>query len=200
MTTQNLHDLTAAYALDALDDDERATYETHLRACDDCRAELASLGDTVGLLASATEGPMPPAGLRDRIVTAARAERPNVVALRPRRARYYAAATALAAAVGLAIGLWAALSGGSPNPKLALAVQGGTAQLTASHFDAAPVGKIYEIWVIEGKVARPAGVFRDDARVTLTRPARKGATVAVTLERAPMATTPTLPILAKTIV
>lgn len=202
MTTEELHDLTAAYALDALDADERAAYESHLRECDDCRAELASLDETVGILAYATEGPTPPVGLRDRIVVAARAEPPKVVALRPRRTLYYAAVGAVAAAAVLAIGLWAVFAGGSASPKLALAVQpGGVAQLTASHFDAAPQGKIYEIWVIEaGGKPKPAGLFRDDARVALTRSAPKGATVAVTLEDAPMATTPTPPILATTTV
>jgi anti-sigma factor RsiW len=202
MTTEELHDLTAGYALDALSADERAAYESHLGECDECRAELASLDETVGILAYATEGPTPPAGLRDRIVAAARAEPPKVVALRSRRTRYYAAVGAVAAAAALAIGLWAGLSGGSASPKLALAVRsGGVAQLTASHFDAAPEGKIYEIWVIEaGGKPKPAGLFRDDARVALTRSAPKGATVAVTLEDAPMATTPTPPILAKTTV
>ncbi len=177
MTTEELHDLTAGYALDALSADERAAYESHLRECDECRAELASLDETVGILAHATEGPTPPAGLRDRIVAAARAEPPKVVALRSRRTRYYAAVGAVAAG------------------------SGGVAQLTASHFDAAPEGKIYEIWVIEaGGKPKPAGLFRDDARVALTRSAPKGATVAVTLEDAPMATTPTPPILAKTTV
>jgi anti-sigma-K factor RskA len=203
MTTDNLHELTAAYAFDALDDDERAAYEAHLRECDDCRAELASLDGTVGALAYATEGPMPPAELRNRIVAGARAEPPKVIALRPRRTRLYAAtALAAAAAVGLAIGLWAALSGGTSNPRLALTLHpGGTAQLAASGFDPAPAGKIYEIWVIEaGGSPRPAGVFQGAPHtvVALTRPVPKGSTVAVTLERAPLARKPTPPILATT--
>ena len=202
MTNQDLHELTAAYALDALDDDERAAYETHLRQCDDCRAELASLEDTVGALAYATEGPVPSPDLRTRIVTAARAEPPKVVALRPRRTRLYAGTAAVAAAVGLAIGLWAALSGGSSNPKLALTLHpGGAAQLAASGFDPAPAGKIYEIWVIEaGGAPQPVGVFEGAPHtvVVLTRPVRKGSTVAVTLERAPLARKPTPPILATT--
>jgi len=201
MTNDDLHELAAAYALDALDAAEREAYESHLGDCEECRAELASLAGTVGALAYAAEGPVPSADLRSRIVTAARAEPPKVVALRPRRTRLVAgSALAAAAAVGLAIGLWAALSGGSSNPKLALALQpSGSAQLTASGFDRAPAGKVYEIWVIEdGGAPKPAGVFRDDGRTPLSRPVPKGATVAVTLERAPMALTPTPPILATT--
>ena len=204
MTTENLHELTAAYALDALDDDERASYEAHLRECGECRAELASLSETVGVLALANDGPSPSAGLRDRIVSAARAEAPKVVALRPRRTRFYAAtAVAAAAAVGLAIGLSLALTGGPSGPRLALKLDGGRpAQLTASGFDSIPSESIYEIWVIRSGTPRPAGYFRggEKVTVTLTRPVPAGSTVAVTLERAPGATKPTPPILASTTV
>ena len=39
----DLHDLTAGYALDALDPDERARYEEHLASCERCRDELQEL-------------------------------------------------------------------------------------------------------------------------------------------------------------
>ena len=53
MTNDQLHDLSAAYALDALDDEERAAFEAHLRDCESCRAEVGSLGNTVESLAYA---------------------------------------------------------------------------------------------------------------------------------------------------
>ena len=40
MTNQDLHDLAAPYALDALDDDDRRAFEAHLRECEQCRTEL----------------------------------------------------------------------------------------------------------------------------------------------------------------
>jgi anti-sigma-K factor RskA len=202
MTSDDLHDLTAAYALDALDDDERRAFEGHLRECEDCRAEVASMGGTVESLAYATEGPAPPAELRSRIVEAARAEPPKVVALRPRRTKLYAGiAIAAAACAALAIGLSLGLSGGGGGKKLALSVQpGGTAQLAVSGFEPAPAGKVYEVWVIVGGKPVPAAVFLGGGRTVLVleRPVPQGATVAITLERAPRARTPTLPILAKT--
>jgi anti-sigma-K factor RskA len=200
MTNDDLHELTAAYALDSLPEDERRAFEEHLGDCDDCRAELATLGETVGALALATEGPAPAADLRDRIVSAARAETPKVVALRPGRTRLYAG-IAVAATAALAIGLSVGLSGGGGGKRLALTVhRDGIAQLTVSGFDPAPSGKVYEAWVIDGGKPVPAAVFPGGAHtvVVLERPVPKGATVAVTLERAPRAQTPTLPILAKT--
>jgi anti-sigma-K factor RskA len=200
-TNEDLHELTAAYALDALDADERSAYEAHLAECERCRADLRDLGETVGALALAAEGPAPPEALRDRILVAAREEGPsNVVAIRSHRRRWYAAgAVAAVAAVGLAIGLWAGLSGGSsPSNKLAASVSiaDGVAELTVSGLPDAPAGKAYEIWVIEGKSApKPAGLFTETGEpVTLTRPAPAGSTVAVTLEQAAGSETPTPPI------
>jgi anti-sigma factor RsiW len=202
MTNDQLHDLSAAYALDALDDEERAAFDAHLRDCEPCRADVASFGTTVETLAYASEGPAPPAGLRNHIVQAAREEPPNVVALRPRRTRLYAGiGIAAAACAALAIGLSVGLSGGGGGKKLALSVQPGrAAQLAVSGFDPAPKGKVYEAWVIADGKPVPAAVFPGGghAVVVLERPVPKGATVAVTLEQAPRAQTPTLPILAQT--
>jgi anti-sigma-K factor RskA len=200
MTSDDLHDLTAAYALDALDPDERRAFEEHLGDCDHCRAELAALGETVGALAVAAGGAVPAPDLRERIVSAARAEQPKVVAMRPHRTRLYAG-IAVAAAAALAIGLSVGLSGGGGGKRLALTVHpGGIAQLTVSGFDQAPPGKVYEAWVIDGGRPAPAAVFPGGDRtvVVLSRRVPQGATVAVTLERAPRARRPTLPILAET--
>jgi anti-sigma factor RsiW len=104
-----IHDLVAAYALDAVDDDERMAFERHLETCDRCRNELASLRDTTASLAYAAAPAAPPPELRERILDTARAERPNVVPLRPRRSRTTAVlgvATAVAAAVAIGLGIW----------------------------------------------------------------------------------------------
>jgi len=104
------HDLTAAYALDALDADDREAYEAHLGQCERCRAELATLGEAATALAWAVASPAPPQRLRERILGAAAAERQNVVSLPVRRQwlfRATAAAAAVAACVALGLGLWA---------------------------------------------------------------------------------------------
>jgi anti-sigma-K factor RskA len=104
-----IHELTAAYALNALDEDETVEYEAHLRHCDRCRRELGGFQATAASLAFGLEGPAPPAELRDRILVQARSERSNVVQLAPRRAlQLTTAAAALAACTALGLGIWAA--------------------------------------------------------------------------------------------
>src|SRR5207249_11713756 len=97
MESLTMHDLTAAYALDALDASEAREYEEHLATCERCRDELAHLSGAAGALAFAVESPAPPAELRSRILVAARAERPNVVPLRPRWTAVTRAVAAVAA-------------------------------------------------------------------------------------------------------
>lgn len=46
----DLHTLTGAYAVDALDDAERADFEAHLRDCEGCAEEVAGLRATSAML------------------------------------------------------------------------------------------------------------------------------------------------------
>ena len=106
-----IHELTAGYALDALDPEERGAYEAHLSGCESCREELASFSETTAALAIAASGPEPRPDLRDRVLEAVRAEPPQVVVpFEPRRRRLapvLGAAAAVAAMVALAVGVWA---------------------------------------------------------------------------------------------
>jgi anti-sigma factor RsiW len=106
----DIHELTAAYALDALDPEERETYEAHLAQCERCREELASLGETATALAFGVTSPAPPERLRSQILAAAAAERENVVPLpmrRPWLVRATAAAAGVAACAAIGLGIWA---------------------------------------------------------------------------------------------
>jgi anti-sigma-K factor RskA len=107
----DVHELTAAYALDALDANERDEYEAHLAQCESCRAELAGLSEAAAALAYASPAPPPPPELRARILDAAAAERQNVVPLPARSPwvfRATAAVAAVAACAALGFGVWAA--------------------------------------------------------------------------------------------
>ena len=184
-----IHELTAAYALDALDGDERDRYEVHLASCAPCREELEGFWRVSGSLAHAAGGPAPPADLRSRILAEARRDTAGVVPLRRRFAWPAAASFAAAAAVAaIALGIWgASLSGqldelrgdlagsdevlavlSDPSARH-LALTGadgrvvisetGRAALVLSNLDRAPEGKTYEIWVIADGTPLPAGLF-----------------------------------------
>jgi hypothetical protein len=103
-----IHALSGAYAVDALDDDERAQFEDHLAGCPTCRSEVDSLREAAALLAETTVA-VPSAGLRDRVLADVAGVRPlppadtTVTALEPRRRRRVVPFLAAAAAV-VAIG------------------------------------------------------------------------------------------------
>jgi anti-sigma-K factor RskA len=96
----------AAYALGALDADERRGFEAHLAECDRCRAEVSELRETAAQLAyAAPAGDTPPAHLRERVVREAAGVRPTGSAATRRRAAFVpwlaaAAALLLAAVAG----------------------------------------------------------------------------------------------------
>ena len=212
MAPEALHDLTPAYALDALDEADGLAYETHLADCAQCREELASLREAATLLAYGVEAPAPPEALRGRILAQARTERPNVVPLRPRfvRATRVAAAVAACAAIGFA-GWSVHLQREVDNVRSAqhdalgviaepgtrqISLTGdhgalyvsptGSAALVIAHLDPAPSGKTYEAWVVENGKPKPAGTFdaaESPAVVSLREPVPAGAVVAVTQER-----------------
>jgi anti-sigma-K factor RskA len=64
----DIHALSGAYAVDAVDDIERASFERHLASCPTCRAEVASLREASALLADAATT-IPPPALRDAVLS-----------------------------------------------------------------------------------------------------------------------------------
>jgi anti-sigma-K factor RskA len=184
----DLHDLTAAYALDALDGDEAETYELHLSQCEECREQFADLNETAIALAFATVAPAPPARLRLAILDAAAAERSNVIPLLRRRWVARGLAVAAAAAACVAVGLGVSLNQSSHTRYVSAAVvrgPDGKATLSISGLAAAPRGKTYEAWVIPAHGApKPAGLFSGGASTSLRLPGTvpRNAVVAVTLE------------------
>jgi anti-sigma factor RsiW len=188
MDANALHELTAAYALDALDEREAEAYESHLARCERCREQLNEFREAAAALAYAVESPQPPPDLRNRILVQAVTERPNVIPLRPRWRSVQGAVAALAACAALGFGLWSASLSRSlesqqeandqftravailadPNARrVALSGNYGTlvvrstgeAALVTRRLPRAPEGKTYEAWVIEGGTPRPAGLF-----------------------------------------
>jgi anti-sigma factor RsiW len=191
----DLHELTAAYALDALDADEAEAYEKHLGQCEECREQLAGLNETAGALAFATVAPAPPTRLRAVILERAAAERSNVVPLLRRRWVVRGLAVAAAAAACIVVGLTVALSQKSHTNYVGIGVvrnADGTATMTVSGLRAAPHGKTYEAWVIVGSKAAPAGLFSGSTTVRLRGTVPRNAVIGVTIERAGGVRVPTM--------
>jgi anti-sigma factor RsiW len=198
MEANAIHELTAAYALDALDPNEAREYEAHLAHCERCRGELAAMSETATSLAYATEGPAPSPALRARILEQARGERANVVPLRPRWATPVAAVAAVAACAAIALGIWASsLSSKLDDRNDKLAAQArvaailadpsarrvafedghgtlvvtpmGDAVLVLNSLEDAPKGKTYEAWIASGGSPQPAGTFEGGEAVVIKR-------------------------------
>ena len=203
MADNSLHEMTAAYALDALDEREHEAFERHLAECEQCRNELASLSETATALAYAVDAPPPPTQLRARILAEAGAGRENVVPLRQRRPfQAVAAVAAVAACAAIALGVWAAtLQRSLDRERAARSAQaqattiladpaarriplaglrgalvldrGRNAALVVQDLPRAPGGRTYEAWVIRQGVALRAALF----------PGGEGARSIVALER-----------------
>jgi anti-sigma-K factor RskA len=115
----DIHALSGAYALDALDDTERAEFEQHLAECAECRAEVASFRETTAVMAE-SETETPPPSLRRSVlagISQVRPLPPETPAQPPtdiadrrgvvRRRRWPQVLGAAAAVVLLAVGLFA---------------------------------------------------------------------------------------------
>lgn len=78
----DIHALVGAYAVDALDDLERAAFERHLAECPACQQEVAGLQEAAGLL-GALSTTAPPPSLRDRVLADITTVRPLPPAVEP---------------------------------------------------------------------------------------------------------------------
>jgi anti-sigma-K factor RskA len=202
----DIHELSALYALDVLSDEERARFEAHLEDCEECRAEIDGLQTAASSLAFAVEGPPPPAELRARVLAAARAEGQNVLPFRPRRSfavSLVAAAAVAASAAAVALGVWAESLDRSLSHERAtigiltdpaarhVPLKGARGELVVAPSGDAVLsvdlpkprkGYTYEAWVADPSV-RPAGVFAGRTTKLRVRVSR-GAQVLVSVEPA----------------
>ncbi|MEA2281079.1 MAG: hypothetical protein QOK21_1686 [Solirubrobacteraceae bacterium] len=202
-TCRDLRPLLGAYVLNALEPDELALVDEHVRTCPACAAEHARLAPLPGLLtlavpaSRASEEPLSPA-LEERLLDAVASEIPRR-RTRPRwqtpRWRTLTAAAVVAASVALAV-VALATRGGGPEygPEIPLAATtaprgaqayaalrsspGGTTVLL--HVSGLPrnPAAVYEVQCDAPNWSASAGTFRVDrnghAQVVLTTAARQG--------------------------
>jgi anti-sigma-K factor RskA len=111
--SHELSSLTGAYAVDALDEQERALFDAHLATCADCAAEVRSLRAAAAELSHATAA-APPAELRSDVLTSVNRHRPlapiteRITKFRPRKPaqRWWPALAAACALITLAAAGW----------------------------------------------------------------------------------------------
>lgn len=115
MSGADIHQLSAAYALDAVDERERAEFEAHYHLCAICRPEVAGFRQTLSQLASSVAID-PPASMKSGVMTEIGATRQlspllpeGVVDLaihRKNRQRVMRALSVAAALIVLAVGAY----------------------------------------------------------------------------------------------
>ncbi|HTJ37198.1 MAG TPA: anti-sigma factor [Dactylosporangium sp.] len=113
--TVDIHALAGAYALDAVDDIERAAFDRHLRDCPSCVVEVAEMRETTAWLAQPV-AEAPPPRMREAVLTQIRGtpqergRRTTAAAGRANRGRLRRwAVSGVAAAVlaaGAGVGTW----------------------------------------------------------------------------------------------
>ena len=196
-----VHKEAAAFALDALDREQTEAFQQHLTACPECDAAVEELRFAAAALAFAVEPLAPSGSLRPRVLDTGA----QVIPLRRRRLpRFLAAAMVAAAACAVVVAAVRPWETGESqvgfrrydakgaNATL-LVSRSGEAVLAARRLPPLAAGTVYELWVIAGDRAQPAGLFRGSL-ATLTRPVPPGATVAVSVEPSGGSSRPTGPL------
>ena len=188
----DIHKLSGAYAVDALDDIERARFDQHLATCEDCTAEVAGMRETAALLAETTSV-TPPASLRESVLAGISQVRPlppetsrREVAARRRFPLLVAAALVIIAGFGaIAWQPWSTnetqLSateqvlqaddakrvtvdlGEAGRATVVRSLSKKAAVIVAEDMAPAPDGKVYELWLWSGDKFVPAGLMPDDS-------------------------------------
>jgi len=142
----DIHALSGAYAVDALDDIERAQFERHLADCPACTAEVGSLREAAALLAETTLT-APSAELRERVLSGISAVRPlppvagsepEVTAHEPRRRRRavrFLVAAAAAIAIGTGGVVWQQVNDDEPSSQTEQVLTASDAQRYTVNFD-----------------------------------------------------------------
>jgi anti-sigma-K factor RskA len=205
MNCSETRELLPAYVLGALEDDEIAEVEAHLRAGHEHDDELVELRATVFALdrfadAQSLEEP----ASRPDSAAGTRRARPFNVSWAWRYAVAAAAAIAIFAAGWLVAGSG---SGGGQDVSLALRGSGGQTVSLAGNtsqdhvavamagFDALPSDSVYQFWAIRGDTWVRIGVCHPDASGGWTGEfpfkVQSGERIAVTVERAGGSATPT---------
>jgi anti-sigma-K factor RskA len=188
----DVHTLSGAYAVGAVDDLERGAFERHLQQCPACRDEVRELRETMVRLADGT-ALTPPEGLRVQVMNqihatpqAHRREGPPALPRqRATRTPWLVAAAFAVLAAGAGTVAWnqhqAAdsahlLAAVAADPAahrvtgratgggaVSLAVAGQRAAVVTAAMPALPAGRTYQLWIVRSSGAASAGLGPGEA-------------------------------------
>ena len=192
----DIHKLSGAYAVDALDDFERARFDQHLATCEDCRAEVAEMRETAALLAE-TVTATPPASLRMSVLAGISQVRPLPPEVRGPEVsgrRWFPLLVAAALAVIVGVGAmitqpWSSTDdaqltateqvlqaddakrvvvdlGEAGRATVVRSVSHNAAVIVAEDMAPAPDGKVYELWLWSEDKFVPAGLMPNERNHT----------------------------------
>ncbi len=208
----DIHALSGAYAIAALEEHERALFERHLADCANCRDEVDSLREAATSLSETTMATPPPA-LRADVLAAITTVRPlpplpaQQSGGHPSR-RFRGLLVAAAAAVAIGTGLtvtqpWsddtvdtvAQVIAAADVDKASAEVGDGTltvyrsesigkAVLVSDDLPAAAEGRVYELWLQVDGAMVPAGLLdgSGDSKLLLAGDASRATAAGVTVE------------------
>lgn len=212
----DIHDLAAPYALDALDADEAREFAAHLEACSRCQAEVVELREGAADVAGSV-AVTPPPEIKTAVMDAIVDSPSGVARLDKRRPQpWLVAVTAAAALMALVFaGLWMASSNRLAEAELIASVyeapdatfldfetSRGSARFVFSpaldrgvfngdrlvELDEAD---IYQLWLIDSEGPMSAGTLEPGDTQIVVEEIPQGATLAMTVEMAPGADSPT---------
>ena len=178
MNCEAVDDLLAAYALDAVDDDERAAIEAHLATCDR-HAEVGELLATAAGISALVEDREPSAALEARLLDAVGGATSGGSAPVPMRRRLNLAWPAAAAAalilVAVGFGAGALMTAQPEDEAMVQVVQQGTAwmraealagespvKVTLAGLRRLPEGTGYQVWAVRDPEWVSVGICNTD--------------------------------------
>ncbi len=212
----DIHTLSGAYVLDAIEPDERAAFEAHLAECESCREEVDALRAAAATLGDPAQ---PPPGLRSRVLALAEQtpQLPPLVDHAPVvRRRWVPRLLAAAAAVVLLAGIGIGLRNASDEPdavtasqvfsasdarrasvplgdgevRVALSKDLGRLAVDGADMPAPPTGKAYQLWLLHDGHATSLSVMEGDETSAVEEIPTAGV-LAVTVENSGGAKAPT---------
>jgi hypothetical protein len=211
----DIHDLVAPYALDALDPDELLQFEAHLDTCEQCRDELIELREGAADIAESV-AVAPPPSVKGAVMKAIEEPVAPVIELQPKRSAAWLGATAVAAAIALVFaGLWAVSNNQLEQADLVAAVyeapdatsieietSAGPARFTYSPslqrgvFNGGQLGEVgeeelYQLWLIGDEGPVSAGTLEAGESDVVVESVEPGLVLAMTIETVPGVNAPT---------